>query len=268
MEERYEKLLASYIKGNQTETEKTEMEAAIAAGHLDLDYLNQITQFNHRLATAPVPAPSERLRSNFYQMLAEEKRKSKTGWSTRNRLASIWQNLHEEFSFGKLAYGFVLLALGVVLGLNAGPEKNKENEKLVALTAEMQQLKKMMMLTLLEQPTATERLKAVNLTADLEQADDKVIKSLLQTLNHDPSVNVRLASIEALYQHAKNPVARAGLVSAINQQESPLVQLALADVMVAMQEKASVKPLKQLLKQKGLNQAVKDKVEESLQILI
>ena len=268
MEEKYEKLISGYKAGNQTESERSEMEAAIAAGHLDLDELDTFTHFNNRLLAVPVPTPSERLRSNFYQMLAEEKRINKTSPGFGQWLIGLVNNLKNEFSLGRLAYGLILISLGVVLGLYTRPEKTTDGDKLVALTAEMQQLKKMMMLTLLEQPAATERLKAVNLTADMEQADDKVIRSLLQTLNNDPDVNVRLAAIEALYLHAGNPVARAGLVSAINNQESPLVQLALADVMVAMQERTSVKALKQLLQQEDLNDAVKEKVKESLQILI
>jgi hypothetical protein len=268
MKKRHEKLLASYLAGNQTDDEKNEMAAAIAEGHLQLDQINELTQFNNLLSAVPNPVPSEGLRSNFYQMLAEEKRKTQPGFHLNTWILGLYYSLTQAFSFKNMAVGLTLLALGIILGINYQPANKTDEEKLMALTTEMQQMKKMMMLTLLDQPTATERLKAVNLTADLEPADDKVIKSLLQTLNHDPSVNVRLAAIEALYQHAENPATRAGLVNAINNQESPLVQLALADVMVAMQEKTAVKPLKKLLKQKGLNEAVKGKVEESLQILI
>jgi len=91
---------------------------------------------------------------------------------------------------------------------------------------------------------------------------------LLQTLNHDPSVNVRLAAIEALYEHAAHPTARQGLVQSIGQQDSPLVQLALADIMVAMQEKNAVQPLRKLLAKENLNEAVKVRIKQSIQVLI
>jgi hypothetical protein len=268
MDEKFENLMAGFLAQEQTEAEKAEMEAAITSGALDLDRLNELSQFNNRLAAVAAPEPSERLRSNFYQMLAEEKRKEKSRLGLSDWFTSMLERLRDQITLGQLAYSLVVLALGVTLGLNYSRKQNTGDEKLVALTTEMQQMKKMMMLTLLEQPSATDRLKAVNLTNDMEQADDKVIKSLLQTLNSDPSVNVRLAAIEALYQHAGNPLAREGLVSAITKQESPLVQLALADVMVAMQEKNSVKQLKQLLQQQDLNEAVKVKVKESIQVLI
>lgn len=229
--------MEGYLAHSQTEEEKAEMEAAITAGELDLDALNQMTQFDKRLMAVPAPEPSERLRSNFYQMLAEEKRKEKAAPNLKHWFADWLEVFKNQFTLGQLAYNVVVLVIGVALGFALNKRQNPGDEKLIALTTEMQQMKKMMMLTLLEQPSVTDRLKAVNLTTDMEQADDKVIKSLLQTLNSDPSVNVRLAAIEALFQHCENPIAREGLVSAITRQESPLVQLALADIMVAMQEK-------------------------------
>ena len=268
MEEKYEQMLSDFLAGNQTEAEKAKMEKAIASGELKIDTLNELTKFNDRLTAISIPEPSESMRSNFYQILAEEKQKTKSRNGLSTWLVNKFRQISGNISWGQLTYSVAVLALGIFLGFSYRQSAVADDEKLAALTTEMQQMKKMMMLTLLEQPSATDRLKAVSLTADMETADDKVIKSLLQTLNNDPSVNVRLAAIEALYQHASNPIARAGLVSSITRQDSPLVQLALADVMVAMQEKDSVQQLKQLLQQSNLNEAVKEKVKESIQVLI
>jgi hypothetical protein len=266
MEEKYEKLLAEFITKN--EPEKKDIEAAIQTGELEYTQVNEIKSFCDKLSALPEPEPSDSLRSNFYQMLAQEKQKEATKNNWRNSFLNFYQQLLNIIPLGKLAYSLVLLSLGGALGIWYNQSQNAESQRLAALTSEMQQMKKMMMLTLLEQPSATDRLKAVNLTSDMKSADNKVIQALLQTLNYDPSVNVRLAAIEALYQHADNSVAREGLVHAISKQDSPLVQLALADIMVAMQEKDSVKQLKELLQKDNLNEAVKIKVKQSIQVLI
>ena len=266
MDEKYEKILAEFITNNQPE--KEDIEAAIQTGDLKYTQVNEIKNFCDKLSALPEPEPSENLRNNFYQMLAQEKHKAATKSNWRNSFFSFYQQLMAVIPLSKLAYSLVLLSLGGALGIWYNQSQNVESQKLAALTSEMQQMKKMMMLTLLEQPSATDRLKAVNLTSDMEQADNKVIQALLQTLNYDPSVNVRLAAIEALYQHADKSLAREGLVHAINKQDSPLVQLALADIMVAMQEKDSVKQLKELLQKENLNEAVKAKVKQSIQVLI
>lgn len=124
-----------------------------------------------------------------------------------------------------------------------------------------------MLLSLIENPSATERLRAVSYTKELSGANDKVVGALLSTLNHDENVNVRLATLEALAQLAHEPNVRRGLVQALKYQDSPLVQSALADVMVQLQERRSVQPLRRLLSQPGLNKAVKSKIEESLKTL-
>jgi hypothetical protein len=43
-----------------------------------------------------------------------------------------------------------------------------------------------------------------------------------------------------------------------------LVQSALADVMLKLQEKRAVRPFKKLLQQKDLNEMVRDKIEQTI----
>jgi HEAT repeat protein len=54
------------------------------------------------------------------------------------------------------------------------------------------------------------------------------------------------------------------LVESILHQESPLVQDALADVMVKLQDKRAVKPLQKILKDENTNEIIKTKIRESL----
>jgi HEAT repeat protein len=95
-----------------------------------------------------------------------------------------------------------------------------------------------------------------------------VIDALFNSLNNDPNVNVRLAAIEALKNHTAKPEVRAALILSISRQDSPMVQIALADLMQAMQEKEAVPQLKKLLQQEGTNEMVKEKIQESINVLI
>ncbi len=60
----------------------------------------------------------------------------------------------------------------------------------------------------------------------------------------------RLVTLEALTQYADNATVREGLVKSLASQDSPMVQVALADLMVKMREKRSVKALRTLLQKK------------------
>ena len=128
-------------------------------------------------------------------------------------------------------------------------------------------MREVMMLSLLDNDSATERLKAVNISTDVKSADNRITEALLKTLNNDPNVNVRLAAIEALLHHASNPMAREGLVNAITVQESPIVQAALADAMLILQETKSIEEFRKLLDRNGLDQGVRDKLQTTITAL-
>jgi hypothetical protein len=51
-------------------------------------------------------------------------------------------------------------------------------------------------------------------------------------------------------------------------QESPLVQIALAEVMVTLQAKSSVKELERIVRDENTPVDVKRKLEESIKVLI
>lgn len=139
-----------------------------------------------------------------------------------------------------------------------------EGKQLEDLTAQVHEMREMMMLSLLQNPSASERIRAVSYTSDIRRVNPNVAAALLATLNNDQNINVRLSTLEALTHFARDPVVREGLVQSILQQDSPLMQAALADVMLTLQEKRAIQPLKKLLQQKDLNSMVRTKIEQTI----
>jgi len=212
-----------------------------------------------------IPPPSERVKDNFYTLLAAEQQKQTTGlgfsWSeVFNKIASgIWMP--------RLAYALVFLLVGYVAGITFSSSAS-QNKQITALSVEMDQMREVMMLTLLNDPMAAERLKAINTSHYLTDPDDKIIQALLKTLNNDPNENVRLAAVDALLTFSGNQEVREGLIGSINHQHSPMIQIALTDGMLALNEKDATPALQQLLQRKNLNPLVKTRVEQTIQKLI
>jgi hypothetical protein len=232
--------------------------------------LLQMQQLHQQMATLPVAEPDMQLmHAQFHDMLSEYKQatgKNKSSWLSRLK---EYMQIHWHPSYAlQLAMGLVLLLIGWAGGYMFQARSTTDSQQIGQLASEVQQMREAMLLTMLEQPSATDRLKAVTYTDELDQVDDKVIKALLQTLNNDPNVNVRLVTVEALFKLADHPSVREGLIQSITRQESPLVQIALADVMVALQEKKSVNAFKELLKNKDIDLAVKAKIENSVNVLM
>ncbi|TGE20013.1 zf-HC2 domain-containing protein [Hymenobacter elongatus] len=273
--EQVQPLLPEYIHKHLAPADHARLEAHLAQCPVCQEELRATRQVWQALGAVPVPEPSEKLRPEFYAMLAAYKQEVHEAPGSGSSLAGFWQQLRALLAPAqalRLAYGLGLLVVGLAAGywLN-GPKvaaPADQQQQLAALTTQVEQMRQVMLLALIENPSATERLRAVSYTKELgEGANERVVEALLSTLNHDENVNVRLATLEALAQLADAPSVRMGLVQALPQQESPLVQAALADVMVLLQERRSVLPLRRLLRQPGLNQAVKSKIEESLKSL-
>lgn len=251
-------LVAKYNEGLADPSEILHLELLIESGEVDLTSLRELSRFDESIDKVKEPLPSKNLDKNFYDLLSRETSKSK-----RFDFAS-WFTF--ESWIPKLSVTVVLVVAGFIGGTLL--QKNTGGDEMKVLTKEVSGLKEMMMISMLEKESATDRLKAVSLSEEIEGPSKKVTEALFKTLNADPSVNVRLAALDALHHYAKSPTVREGLVRAIAQQDSPLVQVALAELMVSMQEKSSVKELKKILGQKSTPKEVKQRIEESIKVLI
>lgn len=223
------------------------------------------------LGELPQPEPSSSLKTSFDAILANHKQEL----IARRSPVLDWFNILHEYWVHKaqprLAFSMVLVTFGLILGyLLHRPVQTTlaYNEQIDSLSSQVSEMKQVMMLSLLQDPSASQRIKAVSFTDDLSNVNLRVIDALLTTLNEDPNVNVRLSTLEALVKLSGEPKVREGLVRSINHQESPIMQSAIADVMVKLQEKSSVRSLQELLGKKDLNKMVKNNIEKSIQKLI
>ena len=264
--------LADYLTGQLPEAEHLALEPHLAGCPACSEELEAVQRVWRTLGQATTPEPSPNLRPEFYAMLAGFK--DTLGTESTYSPKGLWRWLRAlqlPQPALRLAYSVALLAAGVAGGywLNNQPKALPTGQQqLAALTAQVGETRQLMLLALIDNPSATERLRAVSYTKELNgAADTKVTEALLSTLNHDDNVNVRLATLEALAPLAADPNVRLGLVHTLTKQESPLVQSALADVMVQLQERRSVPRLRALLKQANLDNTVKSKIEESIQTL-
>ena len=253
-----DELIAKYNEGLADPSEILRLELLIESGEAELTSLRELSRFDENIDKFKEPVPSKKLDKNFYDMLSRETSKSK-----QFDFAS-WFSF--ESWIPKLSVAAVLIVLGFIGGTVL--QKNTSGGDVKILADEVSGLKELMMISMLEKESATDRLKAVSLSEEIQGPSKKVTEALFKTLNSDPSVNVRLAALDALQNYSKSPVVREGLVRAIAQQESPLVQVALAELMVTMQEKSSVKELKKILQQKSTPKEVKQRIEESIKVLI
>ncbi|WP_299455905.1 HEAT repeat domain-containing protein [uncultured Microscilla sp.] len=276
--EHYKILMTEYLNGDIQPEQEAALKAYLEQNETGKSELFELKVLNDQLGQVQVPEPSEQMSANFYTMLETHKQEEKNKHSLGAMLKNWWTNLNYHRFAYNLSYGIVGILVGA-LGMyyfsqSPNNSQSKANKNIGSLAVIQKKLNKMeedqkrLISSLLEKKSASERLRAVNLTSNISVVDSKITKALLKTLNSDPNVNVRLTTVEVLGQFAARPEVRTGLIKSIAKQESPLVQIALIDVMVELQEKNSVKALKDLLKKQDLNEAVKGKAEQGIQILL
>ncbi len=235
------------------------IEEGLEAGTIELTDLVEISQLEGKIEDLKVPSPSANVNDRFYQMLALEK-KARPAFSFKQFFS--WP----EFA-PKLAFASFTLLLGIAVGFYLQPQQSSTNQ-IETLSLQVSEMKEMMMLSLLEKESATDRLKAVSLTGEMDEASAKVTSALIQTLNEDENVNVRLAALEALKPYVQNSNVREELVKSIGKQSEPLVQVSLAEVMAELRVKSSVKELEKLLGSEKTPSEVKARIKQSIDILI
>lgn len=254
-------LIEKYNTGVADPSEIKQLEKLIEDGEVSLTQLVDLHLLDEQLMQIETAAPSMDVDDRFYSMLANEKKKQKS-----NGFFSGFQFPSLNMFIPRLAFASVLLIVGFVGGYFISQPKGDENVSV--LTNEIADLKEMVMLSMLEKESATERLKAVSLTSEMDEPSKKVTQALIETLNKDGQVNVRLAALEALKPYLRDANVREALVESIGHQESPMMQVALAEVMVALQAKESVDAFEKIIKSERTPEDVKKRIEESIQTLI
>lgn len=223
------------------------------------------------LDAMPTPQPSPRLRRHFYAMLEEEKHSAE---SVRLAARRVHRTALARWLLSPLAAA-ALVALGFALGQRTAPRAVPETpapvdttrRELTALRDQVakqnEQIERMTKVfvaqTLMQQQSpANTRLNNVLAKARQETVDDKSLEQLVLALTLDPSVNIRLRALEALYPHSDRQVVRAGVLAALPREHNPLVQLELIDLIATAQDANAAPMLEQISADESAHAAVRD----------
>lgn len=118
-------------------------------------------------------------------------------------------------------------------------------------------MRELLTLSLMQQQSATERLRGVSGSTQIERPGTGIVRALLDTLLHDSNVNVRLASVDALRRFSEQDLVRREIVRALADPLFPLVQIALIDFMVETKDRDAIDALRQLSQDAMANEAVR-----------
>jgi hypothetical protein len=267
--EKIQGLLIEYLDRSLNEQDSIIIEEHLSSCEACLKEAEEIESLFLGLNEMELGEPSESLRDKFdnminsYTLNMDNQVKMPLHGKTLSWIDSWWPKQ----PVIQFAVTISVLIIGLVTGLNINVRNESENE-IVQLKTDVNHLKQTVMSSLLNQSSVTERINGLTMTSQLENVDSQFLSTLLLLLNSDSDVNVRLAAIHTLSKYAENEYVRQELVKSLGLQSSPLVQIALIDLLSSIQEYDSYPTLMRMIENPDTNNPVKMRAKKALTRLI
>jgi hypothetical protein len=202
----------------------------------------------------PEQEPAPKVSARFYAMLegykqGQEAAKSRAPW---------WQAWMPHPAF-QAAMAALLLCVGGLTGFLITGRTSNGGTELADLRKEVHSTRQLMVLSMMQQQSASERIEGVTFTRKMARPDPEVKEALFQAVESDPNVNVRLAALDALRPMLNQPGLLKRLLDSLIKQPSPLVQVSMIDLMVETKHRDALSVLQQLKADKDANSTVRER---------
>jgi hypothetical protein len=248
-------LLRRYDAGETTPEEEQRLTQYFTAGPTPPQWAGYAAQFGYFRAQGQETVPAEAL---FDRIPFQVPTKS----TTAPRVIRLSWGLSLAASVSLLLVGFLAAWLLLRGGAPAAPK-----DDLTALQQEVKEMKQLVMLSLLENQSASERIKAVSYAEALPALDPAVRDALVRTLASDQNPNVRLAAAEALGRFPESEEVRQALVSALESEPDAMLQITLIQLLVNMEEKRAARSIERLLHRESTPEVVRNLARKGLSAL-
>lgn len=195
------------------------------------------------LSELPEANPSPALRDRFYRELES----ASTPTLTR---IERWLGLDRRAGWLTAA---ATLIVGIVVGQTIAVPKQTDDGAFAALEAQVAMLNRSLILDRLESSSPTKRLRGIIDAVNVVETDDQIANALLQRAIDDSVLSVRSAAIDALGPQVTSPAVGDELMGLLESADSPLVQLALVDLILRHGNSDQVRQLLRLAEEGRLH---------------
>ena len=162
-----------------------------------------------------------------------------------------------------LIFGLITSFAGYYWGSQKGIERQQQLE--VVLNQTRQQV----LLASLQDYSGSQRIEAVYTISQSGQSDDALINALVNRMNSDKNINVRLAAINALSGLIpKNQSVKNELIRSLSVQTNPLLQISLIQVLTESGVKEAKDEIESLSLNKNTDEKVKAFAKDMIKIII
>lgn len=265
--EAFEIYVVDYIDQNLEQALAREIEEHLESCEECKTMYRQYEELLHLMSRRKQEEPDNSMRMDFHKLLREsmDQLEQEEAKPAKRSIAVNWN-----FTFGRIAAGIAILIAGAFIGYSVqkGFNTNPQAEQIDKLQVEIGAMKEALMFTLLEQESPSQRIQAVGYTAEIRNPDTPVIHVLINTLNNDTNVNVRVAAAYSLAKYTEHMAVRDSLINSLKIQTDPILQVILMHILVENKETRAVEAMRELVSDKNTLGEVRDIAENSINVLL
>ncbi|MEO9484584.1 MAG: HEAT repeat domain-containing protein [Ekhidna sp.] len=156
------------------------------------------------------------------------------------------------------------IAAAIVLGFFIGYLiKGQENRK---IHSEIASIQKTLAIALVDQQSVHLKLKALEIASELPSLEEGLSRSLVNMLNTDESVNIRLAAAETLAAFQGNDRVKAEFLKGLQSQESFLVKAILLKYLISMDDPKIIEELREMIENQPIDHELKGQIQEIIEL--
>ncbi|TKT92443.1 HEAT repeat domain-containing protein [Dyadobacter frigoris] len=256
MNQDIENLLDKYYNGETTLEEEKYLRLFFQNDNIPAHLQSHTAQFRY-FAEAGKEQPTM-----VFDFHTQEKTVSKK--SAKIKILTSW-SLRIAAGLALLITGF---ASGFIYNYKVNKNQNSENNYISGTEAEpVLKMRKVLAFDQSENTSASDRIQAVSQSYELSGADAEITELLVNVLNFDVNVNVRLAAFQALLRFENEAGVRQALIQSLSIQTDPNLQIRLIEALVRMKEKRAVEQIQRIARNQEVLGVVRAKAEEGLSFL-
>ncbi|MFT5915602.1 MAG: hypothetical protein ACI81T_002104 [Bacteroidia bacterium] len=252
--------LLLYLEGGLSLSERMELERQLEK---DLELHKKLDEFRTVLegfSSQEIEVPKA-VSENFFQLLETE----------QGKVPAVSNQKAKRFELKwwmQAAAAILIFATGFLVDKQIEVGNIRDSE-IAKLKEEMTTTKNLMMLSMLKQSSASGRIQAVNQSYQVKDAGKELVNALIETMNYDASLNVRMASAEALYRFAESSESvKMAMVHSLRLQDEPDIQILLIDMLVELEAEEALGIFQSLMEKEDLLEIVKMKAGEAVEKFI
>ena len=248
--------LSAYLLGDLPEAERMQVEQQLQESPAWQQELANLRKVLGLLDQQEEMTPSHQGRDQFYQFLEMEARRHESFHYQKTSRTSWW-----------IAAALALVVIGMGFGI-AWRHYNRQQVQIERLSAEVVETRKLLLLAMLEDASASERIQAMNVsTQDFEQ-DQRIASALIDRLLKDQNDNVRLKAAESLGAFMDMEGVTEAVIQALELESSPEVQIMLIETLVEGKRREALPAFERLMEREDVPELVRGLAARGVEAMI